>query len=412
MKKTVVVLGAAGGVGSVVVRTLSAISNFETIICADLSLPELQRQCEALGDPRLQPRQVDLLNDSAAAIAGADLVVGCVGPFYKFGPIMLDAAIEMGVDYLDICDDLTPTRTMLAMHDRAKAAGITAIVGLGNSPGFANVFVKAVDELFVDELTEVDIFHFHGGEPTEGAAVIAHRIAAMVDPVPLYIDSKMIEVRQLEPDGIAHEQIVDFKEHGHLKVFAYPHPETITLPTTFPSLRRATNKGSIAPLAYFERTQELVRAGLGSAVPIDTKLGPLAPVDMAIAILQDQRPRLLRDHNVDHPFGALRVDVSGNKDGHKHTYTLFMSSESAGAGEGTGIPAAIGAVALAEGKFDCGPGVFPPEASVPVREVLALAPTAMAALGVTEPGKGSPSKPIRIFQRIDGGAEVEIEGLI
>jgi hypothetical protein len=80
------------------------------------------------------------------------------------------------VRYVDICDDLAPTREMLTLDADAKAAGVPALVGMGNSPGLANIFVKMCAEMFLDEVHSADIMHIHGGEPEEGAAVIKHRI--------------------------------------------------------------------------------------------------------------------------------------------------------------------------------------------------------------------------------------------
>jgi short subunit dehydrogenase-like uncharacterized protein len=40
-------------------------------------------------------------------------VLNCVGPFYRFGPPVLTAAIKAGVSYLDVCDDWEPTLDML-----------------------------------------------------------------------------------------------------------------------------------------------------------------------------------------------------------------------------------------------------------------------------------------------------------
>jgi saccharopine dehydrogenase (NAD+, L-lysine-forming) len=58
-----------------------------------------------------------------------------------------------------------------------------------------------------------------------------------------------------------------------------------------------------------------------------------------------------------------------------------LSSRSAGAGEGTGIPAAVGAVLMARGEITR-KGVFPPEAGVPAVSVLTTALEMASKLGV------------------------------
>ncbi len=325
---------------------------------------------------------------SRVLVGGAAVVVNCVGPFYRFGPPTLTAVIDAGVSYVDVCDDLDATRAMLALDDAARTAGVTALVGMGNSPGLANLFVKLSDEWFLDEVHGVDIMHIHGGEPDEGPAVLKHRIHAMTDDVPLFVDGELVEVRMLEESGAPFIHDEDFSGVGTYPVFPYPHPETITLPTVFPALRRATNLGVVYPLSYFEMTQDLVRAGMASEEPVLAAGVSVAPIDVMVALLRRERPRLLAEAGVTGPGGCLKVVVSGEKDGGEHTYVFSLSSAGAGAGEGTGIPAAIGAVLALRGELDGGPGVHPPEAVVPVGPMLDLAGQIVTRLGVS--GEGVP----------------------
>lgn len=207
-----------------------------------------------------------------ALIRGADVVLNCVGPFYRFGPPTLAAAIAAGVGYVDIC-------------------------------------------------------HIHGGEPSEGAAVLKHRIHAMVNDVPLFIDGRQIAVRQLEESAAPYVRQIDFAGVGTYPVYPYPHPETITLPATFPTLRRATNLGVVFPLPYFEMTQDLVRAGMAEEEPIRVGGDTVAPIDVMVALLQHHRPRLMAEAGVTEPGGCLRVEVRGTKDGREHGYTFSLRSK-------------------------------------------------------------------------------------
>ena len=67
-------------------------------------------------------------------------------------------------------------------------------------------------------------------------------------------------------------------------------PETITLPAAFPTLRRATNLGSVYPLPYFQLTQDLVRVGLGGYDPITVGDVQVAPVDQAPSVVAEIDP--------------------------------------------------------------------------------------------------------------------------
>jgi saccharopine dehydrogenase (NAD+, L-lysine-forming) len=205
--------------------------------------------------------------------------------------------------------------------------------------------------------------------------------------VPLFVDAHFVEVRQLDADGQAFVREFDFRDVGRLPVYPYPHPETITLPEHIPGLRRATNLGVIFPLSYFHRTQDLVRVGACSHEPLPVGEQTVVPLDLAVALLQRQRPTMLREAGVSGPAGCLAVEVSGTKDGQRHRYTFQLSSREAGAGEGTGIPAAVGALLMLRSQV-AGPGVLPPEAAVTPGDFLALAFDVMHRLGVRTGGEG------------------------
>lgn len=379
---TVLVLGGAGGIGQVATQALVTSDTFTKIQVGDLRLEAAQAAVEALGDRRLRALAVDARNPAslASSLEGVDVVLNCVGPFYRFGPPILLAAIEAGVDYVDVCDDLAPTRTMLELDEKAKAKGVRALIGMGNSPGLANLFAKLCADGLLERVHSVDIMHIHGGEPTEGPAVIKHRIHAMLNDIPLYIDGEFITVRQLEQSGQDHVVETDFHNVGRYPVYPYPHPETITLPQHIPGLKRATNLGVIFPLSYFELTQDMVRVGACSTEPVIVDGQPVVPIEFSVAHIQSQRARLLAEAGIEGPGGCLKVVVGGLQGGEEKTFVFQLSSQTAGAGEGTGIPAAAGALLMGRGEIEQY-GVFPPEAGVRPLPLLMAAFEAVKALG-------------------------------
>jgi saccharopine dehydrogenase (NAD+, L-lysine-forming) len=386
----VVVLGG-GGIGSVAARTLAQTADAAEVVVADLSVDAASAVVDSIGDDRFTATTVDVSDPASvrSTIEGASVVLNCVGPFYRFGPPTLAAVIDAGIPYVDVCDDLDATRAMLDLDDRAREAGVVALVGMGNSPGLANIFVKLSAEWFFDELHIAEIMHIHGGEPDEGAAVLKHRIHAMVDDVPLFVDGDFVDVRMLEDSGAPFIRDEDFPGVGTYPVHPYPHPETITLPRAFPTLRRATNLGVVFPLPYFRMTQELVRAGMASDSPVVVDGLQVTPIDVMVALLRRERPRLLAEAGVTGPAGCLKVVTSGLKDGQEHTYVFSLSSSSAGAGEGTGIPAGLGAVLALRGQLGDRPGVYAPESVVPVEQLLELAGQVVSGMGVAGGGGGS-----------------------
>ncbi|MCZ7534597.1 MAG: saccharopine dehydrogenase NADP-binding domain-containing protein [Acidimicrobiia bacterium] len=249
----IVVLGGCGGIGSIAVRALAITDDYDEIVVADQRADAAGEAARALagevGREGLSGAGFDAASTESVegVITGADAVLNCVGPFYRFGPPLLEAAIAAGADYVDVCDDLDATVRQLDLDERARAAGVTALIGMGNSPGLANVFARLCADDLLDEIESVDIMHIHGGEPDEGAGVLKHRIHAMTNDVPLFVDGEMIQVRMLEESGRRFVQETEFRDVGTYPAYPYPHPETITLPRYMPGLRRATNLGVVFP---------------------------------------------------------------------------------------------------------------------------------------------------------------------
>jgi len=55
--------------------------------------------------------------------------------FYKTVKKILSTVIDLGINYVDVCDDVDVTIDILNMDEQARKAGISAVIGMGNSPG-------------------------------------------------------------------------------------------------------------------------------------------------------------------------------------------------------------------------------------------------------------------------------------
>lgn len=371
----VVVLGGCGGIGSVAVKTLAESGEFDDVVIADKDIKlscEFAESLRAVCNVSAAEFDAESPDSTRKVIEGSSVVLNCVGPFYRFGPSILKTVIESGINYVDVCDDLDATEKMLALDDDAKNAGICALIGMGNSPGMANVIARWCADEMLDSVEAVDIFHAHGGEQNEGGAVVKHRIHAMTSDIPLFVNGEFITVRMLEKSGERFVEETEFAELGTYPVYPYPHPETITLPRFLKGVKRVVNMGVVLPLEYFELTKSLVRLGICSEEPLKVGDQEIVPLEFAVAYILSKRQEILKRAGMNEPTGCLKVRVRGEKDGKPHTYVFSMFSKGAGAGEGTGIPAALGAMMMASGAIK-GKGVLPPEACVSPREMLKLA---------------------------------------
>jgi saccharopine dehydrogenase (NAD+, L-lysine-forming) len=378
---TVVVLGGSGAVGRVAARTLAAFGSCERVIIADIDT-ERARQVQAeLGSDAVEVVAVDAgdIASVRGVVRGAAVALNCTGPFYRFARPVLQACIDEGVDYVDVCDDVDATLELLGMDEAAKAAGIRALIGMGNSPGITNLLGRLAADMLLDECWSIDIYHAHGGEAFEGPGVVAHRLHGMGMDIPMFLEGELSYVRFFEPAGMALRETVDFHLIGRdVPVYPYPHPEQITMPRHI-DCRQVTNRGTVLPDAYFELTTEVARLGLTGQQPISVAGQPVVPRDFAIAWLLEQRDRLLEELDFGAQRGCTRVAVRGLRKGEPTTFVFSLASTDQALGEGTGIPAAMGAILMQRGKV-AGPGVLPPEAAAPL-DFLALVKPVLATTG-------------------------------
>jgi saccharopine dehydrogenase (NAD+, L-lysine-forming) len=113
----VIVLGGCGAVGSNAVKTLVHSDTFSEVVIGDANIERAQQLVKDLG-PKVSAIQFDALSAQSCkeAVTGCDLVLNCVGPFYSTVKTILKAAIESGIDYVDVCDDPDVTLEILDMH--------------------------------------------------------------------------------------------------------------------------------------------------------------------------------------------------------------------------------------------------------------------------------------------------------
>jgi saccharopine dehydrogenase (NAD+, L-lysine-forming) len=399
----IIVLGGSGIVGRVAVKTLTTFSEVSEVIMGDINIKKAHEIAEEINSDKVLVCEVDVTDPKTLqnTIRDVDIIVNCVGPFYKFGPLILKSAIETGKNYVDINDDVDATQEALKMDNDAKKMNITALIGMGSSPGITNLLAKFAADQLLDEVNSIDLYHAHGGEPFEGPGVIYHRIHSMSMDIPVFLKGKFVSVGFFDNDGRALEEEIDFLKLGKYRVHPYPHPETITLPKYIKDVKRVTNKGTVIPSEYFYLITNLVKLGLTDEEPLNVKGTMITPLDFTISYIIKQRERILKETNFGSQRGCVKIVVKGEKGKKSHTFIFSLASENQAMGEATGIPAAIGAVLLNRKKITK-KGVLPPEACVNPLDFLNIM---QEHLGLeTASGKGSPLTIKSIDE--DGNSEI------
>jgi saccharopine dehydrogenase-like NADP-dependent oxidoreductase len=230
----IVVLGAAGAVG----RALSGVLAADE----DLSLRLIDIQDGGMSDlsrPGVEVVVADIFapGEAERLLQGATLLVNCLS-LVKFNEV-LSMAIDAGIDYADLISE--PSEEQAAA---VAARGITAVPGLGLSPGFSNVLVahaaRSMSVIDVDILFAVHraIASSRGALDTtlwEGGEYSPERN--------YYLDGELVPAGPF--DGA---RTVDFGgSFGEVEVYYRPHPEPKSLPKNFPSIRFAAVRGTWQP---------------------------------------------------------------------------------------------------------------------------------------------------------------------
>ncbi|HUY01264.1 MAG TPA: saccharopine dehydrogenase NADP-binding domain-containing protein [Candidatus Deferrimicrobium sp.] len=380
----ITVLGGCGVVGTAAVKMLATqMEVFSEVVIADFNIQKAKQIAGELeGHVRAIQFDANDISSINSAIKGSDVVLNTVGPYYQYEKPILSTVIELGINYVDVNDDTGATYEALEMDAAAKKAGITALIGMGSSPGITNLLASFAATELLYECESIDMYHAHGFEPSEGPGVIGHRFYCLSNPIPVFLDGQAQLVAQQESAALE-EEVEFINLEGRYRVYPYPHPEPITLPMFLKTrgLKRVTNKGTVIPENYYNLTRSIHALGLDSKDPVNVKGQQVIPYDFAIAYLIKKRDEFINKASNKEPRGCVKIVCKGKtKKGQKQTYVFSLVSEGVGKGqalgEGTGIPAALGAVLIQQGKIKK-KGVLPPEGCVNVWSFLQLMKRAM-----------------------------------
>ena len=153
----VIVIGAGGAQAQAMVAAAARGTDVSTWLAVDRRWrPATEAATQALG---ITTREVDPLQDPEtlkALLLEGDIVANLAGPYYRTGTQVLDAAIETRTTYMDICDDADVTLPMLERAEAAQAAGVTAVIGMGSSPGTTNILIRAAVD-YLGPVQDVEI---------------------------------------------------------------------------------------------------------------------------------------------------------------------------------------------------------------------------------------------------------------
>jgi len=354
-------VGGCGKQARPAIDRLLAGDVFGGFVIGDINIELANQLVEELGDPRVSARKIDAFDHDGMVkvMSDVDVVMNCSGPYHLLGVRVLKAAIDAGRNFVDYCDDVKPTLEMLELTEQAEKKGITAIIGLGASPGYLNLIAReAADRL--DETREINMYWCIGkGEP-EGPAVLDHTFDIMDGDILQFLDGEEV----LVPGLSGTEEEVDMPaDYGRLPTAYVGHPEPVTLPRFIPGLQKVVSKYAATPdeLGFFQGLRDL---GLLRKEPITVKGQQVSPRDLLVTLMASADDHELAPADIEK--SAVLMDVKGTLDGEERILRYTIVGHMAPL---TSIPTAIGAELLARGEIT-EKGVLPPEACVPPEAIL------------------------------------------
>ncbi|MDD5648055.1 MAG: saccharopine dehydrogenase NADP-binding domain-containing protein [Dehalococcoidia bacterium] len=364
--KKIVVLGGAGTMGFEAVKLLLDRTEAE-ITVADASVKGLKRVEAELGK-KVKTAGADV-NDREALVKllkGADVAISTVGPFYKYAAAVIKAAIEARVNMVDIDDDFDATKDSLDLDEAARKAGVTAIIGMGASPGVTNLVAK----LGASRLDRTDDIRLYWGEsaidPT-GSAAMMHWFHITAEEVPVFVNGKWVEQQ-----GFTQPEVIEFMPPvGKLEVVLTGHPEPVSLPRYIKGVKNVSIKGALYPPKMMELYRWLIDTGFGSNELFKVNEDVSMPFrELAVRIIRSM-PRFAPDYFKDvlddalgkyeACAGTFKIVVSGQKGDSQVIITYDLMANNVA--HSTALPAVIAALSMLDGKVKQS-GVMAPEGAL------------------------------------------------
>jgi saccharopine dehydrogenase-like NADP-dependent oxidoreductase len=360
----IVVLGGAGMMGSIAVQDLARSEEVSEIVIADRNTEAAEQVAAIVASPRISLAGVDVRDHERLVnvLRGADACINAT--VYYFNMEIMGACVEAGIPYTDLGGLFHTTRKQLQLHEQFRAAGVSAVLGIGSAPGIPNVQARYA----VDRLDNVQSIRIYDGIKPPPPDVVAFSYA-----VPTIIDEMtMPPMVYREGEFVACEPLTEFEDYwftppiGLLPMHLSLHSEVATLPISFgyKGVRECffkINYWGMAPETV-KKVKVLADFGFANRQPVQVGETAIAPRDLMVAMMSHYVPPIasfLEPSKNQPPDWTKEIvtEVRGIRDGKPMTYRLGTLTVKGALP--TGVAPSITAQWLAQGGVK--PGVYPPE---------------------------------------------------
>ena len=375
MKRNVLIIGA-GGVAQVVAHKCA--QNNDRL--GDLHIASRTvAKCEAIiasvhakGAMKVPgvfaAHAVDAMDTAAVAALirtlGVQIVIN-VGSAFVNMPV-LEACIETGVAYMDTAIHEDPGKICETppwygnyewkRRERCKAAGVTAILGVGFDPGVVNAWARVAEDEFLDEITSIDIVDINAGSHGKYFATNFDpeiNFREFTGTVYSWQDGGWQSNRMFEVGKVWDMPVV-----GEQKAYLTGHDEVHSLSARYPhaDVRFWMGFGD----HYINVFTVLKNLGLLSEKPVKTAEGlEVVPLKVVKAVLPDPAS-LAPGYSGKTCIATIAKGVKGGSPAEVMLYNVADHKEayeevgSQGISYTAGVPPVAAALLVAEGVWDVG----------------------------------------------------------
>lgn len=366
-----------GVVGKVVAREIVEAAADIELLVADVNIDSATVLAASLG-AHITAVGCDAQDHESLcqAFAGVDLVVNAA--HYEVNRSVMRACLTIGAHYMDLGGLFHETQQQKLLDDEFKAAGLTAVMGMGAAPGMTNVLAQYLSTEF-DSLEAIDACAALGSSESQQAETsvfippysIRTLLAEFGDPSFQFVDGKVQEFAA--KSGRQTTQFID--PIGAVDCFYTLHSEPATLPDHFShkGINRVTWRLAL-PQAVENVLDSIIATGLASDTPIEVNGCQVSPLDVLSSCLEGNAKKYAAPSKTQTVMGCIRVEASGTKDRVSSVSKVDMNLELSGqepniSAEITGRPAAMAALLILQGEARLA-GVHGPEALIPGQQIM------------------------------------------
>jgi len=360
----IMVLGGVGWIGSVITRILADHPDPSEVVIGDIDLAGANALIDKIGAAdKVTVLEVDVTDHQAlvTAMKGFDVIANAT--WYEMAMRVMLAAMEAGVDVVDLGGMPDLTREQLDLHDEVAASGIVNVIGIGETPGISNLFAK----WGADRLDTIESIRIRDGEyGKDSLDWLQHSVRTSMDemtaPSVIYENGEYVA----KPPRSGSELYRFPEPIGEQECFYVPFEEAVTLPRFLGKpVGTVEMKVTVSP-DLMRNFDTLEMFGLTSSDPVTTRAGvTVPPVDVLISTVlgMDIPPRGGRT------YSCIAVELVGTLDGERVLRRITGMMEDRedwgvdGEGYKTALPLALAAVMVAKGEIP-ERGVLVPEACI------------------------------------------------